>query len=79
MKVIRKQQKNTLIYSRYNSVWDSLEYKGKPLLVGFTNSDWVGDPDDRKSTAGYVFSLGFGPVTWACKKQQALPLSSVEA
>ena len=50
---------------------------GKPLLVGFTASDWAGDPDDRKSTAG-VFSLGSGPVTWACKKQQALALSSAE-
>ena len=48
------------------------------MLVGFTDSDWAGDPDDRKSTAGYVFSLGSGPVTWACKKQQALSLSSVE-
>ena len=52
---------------------------GKPLLVGFTDSDWADDPDDRKSTAGYVFSLGSGPITWACKKQQALALSSVEA
>ena len=52
---------------------------GEPLLVGFTNSNWVGDPDDRKSTAGYVFSLGSGSVTWACKKQQALALSSTEA
>ena len=49
------------------------------MLVGFTDSDWAGDPDDRKSTAGYVFSLGFGPITWACKKQQALSLSSTEA
>ena len=48
------------------------------MLVGFTNSDWAGDPDDRKSTAGYVFSLGSGPVTWACKKQQSLALSSAE-
>jgi hypothetical protein len=52
--------------------------KGTPLLVGFTESDWVDDPDDGKSTAGYVFSLGLGPVTWACKKQQAISLSSVE-
>jgi hypothetical protein len=50
-----------------------------PLLVGFTDSDWVGDPDDRKSTTGYVFSLGSGLVTWACKKQQAIALSSAEA
>ena len=49
------------------------------MLVGFIDSDWAGDPDDRKPTAGYVFSLGYGPVTWACKKQQALALSLAEA
>ena len=52
---------------------------GKPLLVGFIDLDWAGDPNDRKSIAGYVFSLGSRPVTWACKKQQALALSSAEA
>ena len=52
---------------------------GAPLLVDFTDSDWAGDPDDRNSTAGYVFSLGSGPITWAYKKQQALALSSAEA
>ena len=47
-------------------------------MVGFTDSDWSGDPDDQKSTAGCVFSLGLGPVTWACKKQEAIALSSIE-
>eukprot|EP00253_Pinus_taeda_P002448 PITA_02448 len=49
-----------------------------PLLVGFTNSDWTGDPDDWKSTAGYVFTLGPKPITWAWKKQSSISLSSVE-
>ena len=49
------------------------------MLVGFTDSDWADDPDDRKSSAGYVSSLGSGPITSACKKQQDLALSSVEA
>ena len=53
--------------------------KASPLLVGFTDSDCAGDPDDRKSTAGYVFTLGSGPITWACKKQSAISLSSAEA
>ena len=48
-------------------------------MVGFTDSDWADDPDDRNSTAGYVFNMGSGPVTWACKKQQALALSSAKA
>eukprot|EP00253_Pinus_taeda_P024412 PITA_24412 len=38
-----------------------------------------GDPDVRKSTAGYVFTLGSGPITWACKKQSVISLSSAEA
>ena len=48
------------------------------MLIGFTYLDWVDNPDDRKSTAGYVFSLGSKPITWACKKQQALALSSAK-
>eukprot|EP00253_Pinus_taeda_P033937 PITA_33937 len=52
--------------------------EASPLLVGFTDSDWVGDPNDGKSVAGYVFTLGYGPITWACKKQSAISLSSVE-
>ena len=48
-------------------------------MVGFIDSHWAGDLDDQISTTGYVFGLGSGPVTWACKKQQALCLSSAEA
>ena len=49
-----------------------------PLLVGFIDFDWTGDPDDQNST-GYVFTLGSGPINWACKKQSAIALSSAEA
>ena len=49
------------------------------MLIGFTDSDWASDPDDRKSTAGYVFTLGLGTITWSCKKQSAIHISSVEA
>eukprot|EP00253_Pinus_taeda_P035373 PITA_35373 len=50
-----------------------------PILSGYTDFDWAGSVDDRKSTAGYVFSLGSGAVTWTSKKQQAVALSSTEA
>eukprot|EP00253_Pinus_taeda_P008389 PITA_08389 len=53
-------------------------YQASPLLVGFADSDWVVDHDDRKSTAGYVFTLGFGPITRACKKQSVISLFSAE-
>jgi hypothetical protein len=75
-----KEAKRILRYVR-GTIQFKIHYSsgGTPLLVGFTDSDWADDPDDQKSTAGYVFSLGSGPVTWACKKQQAIALSSVEA
>ena len=51
----------------------------KKYLIRFTNSDFVGSLDDRKSTSGYVFHLGSGVITWASKKQPIVTLSSVDA
>eukprot|EP00253_Pinus_taeda_P026375 PITA_26375 len=75
-----KVAKRILRYVRV-TVQFGIHYSAEPspLLVGFTDSDWDGDPDDRNSTVGYVFTLGSGPITWACKKQGAVSLSSAEA
>lgn len=48
-------------------------------FVGFTNSDYAGGIDDRKSTSGHVFMLNFGAITWSSKKQQIVTLSTTEA
>ena len=48
-------------------------------LIGFTDSDFAGSQDDRKSTSGYVFNLGSGEIAWSSKKQQIVTLSSAEA
>ena len=48
-------------------------------LMGFTDSDYAGDQDDRKSTSGYVFMLGTGAVSWSSKKQPIVTLSTTEA
>eukprot|EP00253_Pinus_taeda_P026029 PITA_26029 len=47
-------------------------------LVGYTNSDWAGSFDDRKSTLAYVFHLGSGAILWASKKQPIISLSTAE-
>ncbi|KAJ8770389.1 hypothetical protein K2173_015003 [Erythroxylum novogranatense] len=47
-------------------------------LIGFTDNDWVGCLDDRKSTSGNVFSFGSGAVTWSSKEQETIALSSSE-
>lgn len=48
-------------------------------LVGYTDSDWAGSLDDRKSTSAYVFCLGSKPISWSSKKQNSIALSSAEA
>ena len=48
-------------------------------LARFSDSDWVGDPTDRKSTAGFVFMFDEGPICWSSKKQHIISLSSAEA
>ena len=48
-------------------------------LVGYTDSDWAGDSVDWKSTYGYVFMFGGGPIFWSSKKQAAIALSSAKA
>eukprot|EP00253_Pinus_taeda_P003621 PITA_03621 len=44
-----------------------------------SDSDWARNPDDRKSTAGYVFNIGSGVVSWSSKKQATFSLSSIGA
>ena len=48
-------------------------------LIGYTDSDWAGSLDDRKSTSGYIFCLGTKPISWSSKKQKTVALSSAEA
>ncbi|GLJ11642.1 hypothetical protein SUGI_0173490 [Cryptomeria japonica] len=72
--------KRVLRYVKGTPDFDILYNRNKdPRLVGFTDSNWAGCVDDKKSTSGYVFSLGTGAVTWTNKKQQAIALSSTEA
>ncbi|GAU44417.1 hypothetical protein TSUD_100640 [Trifolium subterraneum] len=51
----------------------------KLKAYGYSDSDWGGDQDDRKSTAGYLFMLGNSPISWCLKKQGIVALSSCEA
>ena len=50
-------------------------------LIGESDADWSGDHDDRRSTTGYFFKMGFsgGAFSWRTKKQQTVALASCEA
>jgi hypothetical protein len=47
-------------------------------LHAFTDVDWVGCVDDRKSTSGATFFLGGCLLSWSSKKQSTMSLSTAE-
>ena len=51
---------------------------GKSRLIGFLDSDYAGDLDDRKSTSGSVFIISSRAVSWSLNKQQIVALSTTE-
>ena len=52
---------------------DELEIKG------FTDTDFAGDTNDRKSTSGYVFLFGGTEISWLSKKQGCVAKYTMEA
>jgi len=48
-------------------------------LYAFTDASWANDRDERKSFGGYLIFLGGVPLSWGCKKQSVVALSSMEA
>ena len=51
----------------------------KLLVKGYSDSDWVGDLESRKSASGFIFILNGAPVSWCFKRQPTVARSSTEA
>jgi len=48
-------------------------------LVVYTDADWAGCPDTRKSTSGFAVFLGCNLVSWSSKRQTTVSCSSAGA
>lgn len=62
-----------------HGLWIQVQKESTLRLVGYADSNWAGDLNDRKSTSGFVAFLGGAPITWLSKKQGSVALSTSEA
>jgi hypothetical protein len=73
VKHIIRYVNDTLLYG----IWYSIETN--LVVKGYSDADWAGNVDDRKSTSGGCFYVGNNLVAWMSKKQASISLSTVEA
>ena len=48
-------------------------------IEGYTDADFGGDTDTRRSTSGYLYDIAGGAVSWSSKKQSTTAVSTQEA
>ena len=48
-------------------------------ILGYSDSDWAGNIDTRRSTTGYVFVLGGVAISWKSRRQATVARASTEA
>jgi len=81
-----------LTHTRYNAALRVLKYlKGSPCrgiffprgsglhIQGYTDADWAGCKDTRRSISGHCFFLGQSLISWSTKEQPTISRSSSEA
>ena len=57
-----------------------IQFTGNSLNVfGYSDADWAGDLDSRRSTTGYVVYAAGGPIAWQSRLQTTVAVSTMEA
>jgi hypothetical protein len=49
------------------------------MVSAFSDADWFGCSDDRRSTGGFAVFLGSNLISWTARKQATVSRSSTEA
>jgi histone deacetylase 1/2 len=72
--------KRILRYMRYTLDLGLYIRKCPSLMVSaFSDADWAGCSDDRKSTGGFAVYLGSNLISWSARKQATVSRSNTEA
>ncbi|XP_026429891.1 uncharacterized protein LOC113326365 [Papaver somniferum] len=74
--------KRILRYLKETSTFGILLRPSPSLQLSFsayTDSDWAGSLEDRRSTSGYCVFLGGNIISWSARKQKIVSRSSTEA
>jgi hypothetical protein len=71
--------KRILCYVR-STVTYGLHLRPAPsgMLSAFSDADWAGNPDDRRSTGGYAVFFSPNLIAWSARKQATVSCSSTE-
>ena len=48
-------------------------------LIGYSDADWAGDVNNRKSTSGYLFMISGAAISWKSRKQTCVALSTTKS
>lgn len=48
-------------------------------IFAYSDANWAEDRTDRKSNSGYLCKVNGGTISWSCRKQDLVALSSTEA
>ena len=62
----------------YGLLFDAKSFNAKSL-IGYVDADYGHDLDGRRSTTGYVFTLGGGCISWRSTLQKCIAQSTTEA
>lgn len=55
------------------------KHNGNHQLHGFSDADYAGDVDSRKSTSGYVFLFNDSTISWRSSLQKCVSISTTES